>query len=70
MGMTIVSGPEEGWIYRGIYKLNADTFTICRNFDPAKDQPLEFRTKPDSGLMLVVWKRGKPSSAVRPEAAP
>jgi uncharacterized protein (TIGR03067 family) len=58
--MTIVAGPEKGKVHHGIYKLEGDTFTICRYFEPDKDRPTEFGTKPDSGLMLVVWKHCKP----------
>jgi uncharacterized protein (TIGR03067 family) len=57
--MTIVAGKEKGKVYHGIYRLDGDMYTICRNFEPNKDRPTEFATKADSGLMLVVWKRVK-----------
>jgi uncharacterized protein (TIGR03067 family) len=57
--LTVRSGPEKGKAYRGIYKLETDTYTICRNIDLEKARPSEFVTKPRSGLMIVVWKRLK-----------
>jgi len=57
--MTIVAGEEKGKVYRGIYKLDGDMYTICRNFESDKGRPTEFATKVDSGLMIVVWKRSK-----------
>ena len=57
--LTVAEGPEKGKTYHGIYKLEGDTYTICRNVEPGKERPGEFVTRPDSGLMLVVWKRDK-----------
>jgi uncharacterized protein (TIGR03067 family) len=57
--MTIVAGKEKGKVYHGIYKLEGDIYTICRNFEPDNDRPTEFATKVDTGLMIVVWKRCK-----------
>ena len=59
MNMLIVAGPEKGKTYHAIYKLEDDTFTICRKFDPDEERPTVFGTTPDSGLMLIVWKRIK-----------
>jgi uncharacterized protein (TIGR03067 family) len=59
MDMTIVSGAEKGKTYHAIYKLEGDTFTICRKFDPDEARPTVFGTTQDSGLMLIVWKRAK-----------
>jgi len=60
MDLTIVEGPEKGMVYYAIYKLEGDTFTVCRNIKPGMDRPAEFATKPDTGLLLGVWKRQKP----------
>jgi uncharacterized protein (TIGR03067 family) len=57
--LTLASGPQKGQTYRGIYRLEADTYTVCRNVEPGKDRPGEFATKPGSGLMIIVWKRVK-----------
>jgi uncharacterized protein (TIGR03067 family) len=58
--LTVAEGPEKGQTYHGIYKLEGDTYTVCRNVEPGKDRPTEFAAPPDSGLMLVVWKRAQP----------
>jgi uncharacterized protein (TIGR03067 family) len=59
--MTFVSGPEKDKVLHGIYKLDADTYTVCRHVDPDQPRPTVFETKKDSGLMLVVWKRAGPA---------
>ena len=58
--LTVLKGPEKGKVYRGIYKLEGDRFTICRPMDAAQPRPDAFATTPESGLMLGVWKRVKP----------
>jgi uncharacterized protein (TIGR03067 family) len=58
--LKVCSGTLKGMTYRGIYRLEANTYTICRHVDPEKDRPTMFATKPGSGLMLVVWKRLAP----------
>jgi len=65
--LTVSEGPQKGQTYHGIYKLESDTYTICRNVEPGKERPTEFVTKPKSGLMLVVWKRDKSAGPPRPE---
>jgi uncharacterized protein (TIGR03067 family) len=55
--LTVTDGPEKGKTYHGIYRLRGDTYTICRPVEPGKERPTAFATTPDSGLMLVVWKR-------------
>jgi uncharacterized protein (TIGR03067 family) len=58
--LTVIEGPEKGKAYYGIYKLEGDTYTICRSTEPNKERPTEFATQPVSGHMIVVWKRVKP----------
>jgi uncharacterized protein (TIGR03067 family) len=58
--LTVIEGPEKGKTYHGIFKLEGDTYTICRTTEPNKERPTEFATQPGSGLMIVVWKRAKP----------
>ncbi len=58
--LTVVEGPEKGKTFRGIYTLEGDTYTICRHVNPEQERPTEFMTGPDSGLMIVVWKRATP----------
>jgi uncharacterized protein (TIGR03067 family) len=57
--LTLAAGPDKGKTFLGIYKLEGDTYTICRPVDPGKERPTAFATRPGSGLMLVVWKRPK-----------
>ena len=57
MDLTIAEGPEKGNVFRAIYKLEGDKLTVCRNIKPDLERPSEFATKPDTGLMLVVWQR-------------
>ncbi len=57
--LTVTEGPQKGQVYHGIYRLEGDTYTICRPTESGKARPTEFATRPDSGLMLVVWKREK-----------
>jgi uncharacterized protein (TIGR03067 family) len=63
--LTATEGPQKGQVYHGIYKLEGDTYTVCRNVEPGKERPREFATRPDSGLMLTVWAREKPASVPR-----
>jgi uncharacterized protein (TIGR03067 family) len=58
--LTIASGRSKGKTFFGIYKLEGDTYTICRPVGPGKERPTAFATSPGSGLMLVVWKRQQP----------
>jgi uncharacterized protein (TIGR03067 family) len=55
--LTLTDGPNKGKVFRGIYKLEQDRYTICRTTEPEKNRPTAFGTRPDSGLMMVVWKR-------------
>jgi uncharacterized protein (TIGR03067 family) len=57
MDLTVVEGQDKGRTFPAIYKLEGDTLTVCRSIHPGQPRPTEFGTKPDSGLMLVVWKR-------------
>lgn len=57
MDLTIADGPDKGKGFPAIYKLEGDKLTVCRNIMPDRDRPAEFATKPDTGLMLVVWQR-------------
>ena len=56
---THTSGPFKGRTYRGIYRLEDDTFTTC-NGSAGQARPTEFATKPSSGLLLVVYRREVP----------
>jgi uncharacterized protein (TIGR03067 family) len=60
MDLTVAEGPNKGKTFQAIYKLEGDTLTVCRSIEPGKQRPAEFASKPDSGLLLVVWSRAKP----------
>ena len=49
----------QGRTMLAIYKLNGDTLTICYDIS-GKEYPKEFKTKPQSQLYLVEYKRDKP----------
>lgn len=56
--LTVADGLDKGRVYRGIYKLDEDRYTICRGVLPDQERPTAFDTRSDSGLiMMVVWKR-------------
>jgi uncharacterized protein (TIGR03067 family) len=49
---------SRGKTWRGIYKIDGDTLTICDNAaELQKSRPTSFATEPDSGLVLVVFQR-------------
>src|SRR3984893_12849202 len=57
---TVVAGPNKGNTMRGIYFLKDDVFKVC--IDPeGNERPKEFKTTPDSGLYLAVYKRMIPT---------
>jgi uncharacterized protein (TIGR03067 family) len=55
--LTVAAGPDKGKVFRGIYKLEDDRLIICRTTEPEEDRPTTFSTRPNSGLIMVVWKR-------------
>lgn len=55
MDLTIAEGSDKGKVFQAIYKLEGDTFTVCRNDKPGMDRPTEFASKPNTGLLLGVW---------------
>jgi uncharacterized protein (TIGR03067 family) len=57
--LILTAGHDKGRIFRGIYKLDGDTLTICRPSAVQKQRPMTFAVKQGSGLMLTVWKRKK-----------
>jgi len=60
--LIVATGPEKGKIYHGICKLEKDRYEICRTTLPGKARPTAFVTRPNSGLMIVVWHREKPGN--------
>jgi uncharacterized protein (TIGR03067 family) len=71
---TFTDGPQKGQTVRGIYEIVGETYRLCRGLRPEVERPREFDSPPDSGLMLVVWKRAQPAggdkkTAIREELA-
>ena len=56
--MTPDDGPFKGKTFRGIYQLEGDELKACFAF-PGKDRPKNYLTRPESGLVLEFWRRGK-----------
>jgi len=58
MEITGTDGPNKGKTFLAIYKLNGDSLSICYDLS-GKTYPTEFKTKPDTMLFLVEYKRDK-----------
>ena len=57
---TYTEGPDNGKTFKGIYQFDGDTTKFCRAGSPDGERPTEFKTKPDSGQFVAVYKRAKP----------
>jgi uncharacterized protein (TIGR03067 family) len=44
----------------GIYRIDGDTFQLCRAQAAEQERPREFGTWPNTGVFLVTWKRKAP----------
>ncbi len=51
-------GPNKGKTFLAIYELDGDTLKICYDLG-GKNRPTEFKTKENSALFLVTYKREK-----------
>ena len=56
---TYTEGPDKGKTFKGIYQIEGDSVKFCRAGSPDDDRPTEFKTKPDSGQFVAVYKRAK-----------
>jgi uncharacterized protein (TIGR03067 family) len=52
-------GPNKGKTILAIYEHSGDTLRVCYDLG-GKNRPTEFKTKPDTNLFLVTYKREKP----------
>lgn len=52
-------GELKGKTVLGIYDIDGDNMKICFSL-PGKDRPTEFSSKPDSGQVLITYKRDQP----------
>jgi uncharacterized protein (TIGR03067 family) len=44
-------------VYKGIYKLENDSFVMCRGGSPEQERPNQFATWPNTNNFVVTWKR-------------
>ncbi len=56
---TYTEGELKGKTVLAIYEIDGDNMRACYAL-PGKDRPTEFSSKPDSGHVLIVYKRDKP----------
>src|SRR5262245_10325123 len=54
---TYTEGPDKGKTFKGIYQIEGDTEKFCRAGLPSDERPTEFKTKPNSGQVMSVYKR-------------
>jgi RNA polymerase sigma factor (sigma-70 family) len=52
-------GVLKGQAFRGIYRVDGDTLTLCFSWPPI-ERPAEFRSQPNSTIVLAVFRRAKP----------
>jgi uncharacterized protein (TIGR03067 family) len=60
LDMTVTEGPMKGKTYHAIFTFENGNLKICRNLEPDRVRPNRFGSRPDSGLMVIVWKRIAP----------
>ena len=58
LDITGVKGPNQGKTFLAIYELKGDTLKVCYDLS-GKERPTEFKTKPDTQLYLVTYRREK-----------
>jgi RNA polymerase sigma-70 factor (ECF subfamily) len=66
--LTVMSGPKQGRVYAGIYKLEKLELTICLD-TAGKGRPSKFESPNGSGLALTVLKRQTPGASDGPKKA-
>jgi len=59
MDITGTDGPNKGKTFLCIYEFDGDTLRVCYDLS-GKSRPTEFKTKEDTQLFLVTYKREKP----------
>lgn len=59
LDITGTKGPNQGKTFLCIYELTGDTLRVCYDLS-GKERPTEFKTKPETQLFLVTYRRQKP----------
>ena len=65
--ITFQDSQHKAQTAHGIYEIVEDTFKICRPLELRKERPTKFAARPNSNLMLLVWKRDKTVAPGKPE---
>jgi uncharacterized protein (TIGR03067 family) len=58
--MSFPDGTNLPKVGKGIYKIDGDTFVMCRAQMPDQARPTGFGTWPNTGIFKVTWKRKAP----------
>jgi uncharacterized protein (TIGR03067 family) len=67
INLTLMSGPQAGQTYRGIYEINGDVQRVCFA-SPGQPRPTSFTPLSGSGQTLYVWQRPR-QIAPRPRSS-
>jgi uncharacterized protein (TIGR03067 family) len=57
--MTPTDGDKKDLVHKGIYRIEKDTFKICRGLNPELARPNQFATWPNTDYFVITWKRVK-----------
>lgn len=58
--MAFPDGPNAPKIGKGIYKIEGNTWVLCRAQATENDRPTQFGTWPNTGIFQVTWQRKMP----------
>ena len=58
--MFLPNGTDAPKLSPGIYRIDGDTFQLCRAQAAEQPRPRDFGTWPNTGVFLVTWKRTAP----------
>jgi uncharacterized protein (TIGR03067 family) len=55
--MKFLDGANKDKTALGSYKIDGETFTMCRALNPGQARPQDFGTWPNTNTFVVVWKK-------------